>query len=250
MQHSKHHKGFTMLEMALVVTIIGLIIGGVMAGQHLMRSAELRGVLSEYDQYLKAIKQFQDKFQALPGDTDNNGRIGAVTNIANGVQDTTTPATVAEQFLVWSTLKTNKLIDGTYTGAGSGTAAAAVPGVNVPASKVSGAGWTFNYYLQTSNSTNIKLWADSYGHVFWFGAKTANTATTSPAITGIEANNIDSKLDDGSPGLGKVRAWRTDSSTSPAKDCTVAANDTTQNAATYNQTTSGNTCSLIFITGF
>ena len=63
--------GFTLLELSVVLIIIALVAGGIVVGQSLIRSATLRSVMGEYDHYLKAVQEFQDKYLALPGDMPN-----------------------------------------------------------------------------------------------------------------------------------------------------------------------------------
>ena len=64
-----------------------------------------------------------------------------------------------------------------------------------------------------------------------------------PILTSAEAQNIDNKFDDGMPGTGKIRAWRT----SILPNCTT--NDTSQTAQAYSAN-SGYQCSLVFLLGF
>ena len=64
-------KGFSLVEMAIVIDIIGLLVGGVLAGQNLMRAAEIRSIIEEEQRILGAVQAFQDKYAALPGDMSN-----------------------------------------------------------------------------------------------------------------------------------------------------------------------------------
>ena len=63
--------GFTLIELSVVLVIIAFIIGGVVSAKSLIRQAQIRSIVSEYDQNVKAVKEFVDKYQALPGDISN-----------------------------------------------------------------------------------------------------------------------------------------------------------------------------------
>ncbi|MEK6747142.1 MAG: type II secretion system protein [Pseudomonadota bacterium] len=263
------NKGFTLTELSVVLVIIGLLIGASLTGISLIRSAEIREVIGEYDRYAKAIKEFQDKYQALPGDMSNaetiwgsdatcdttatntvakiatcsgdgNGRIG--TSSTAGVLDTND---AYEWFRAWQQLSNAGLIDTKFTGVkASATDGDAGIGLNVPQSKLSvKSGWTLYYFLLTATDTN--LWGDNYGHVFAFGGDSGTSVTNVPVLSPENAYNIDKKIDDGTPGRGNIRARRT------ASEVNCTTSDTTQDAAAYNATsTTGLQCSLIFILGF
>jgi prepilin-type N-terminal cleavage/methylation domain-containing protein len=67
----KRQQGFTLVELAIVLVILGLLVGGVITGQNLIRAAELRSVTVEFAQYQSAVLQFRDRYRALPGDMNN-----------------------------------------------------------------------------------------------------------------------------------------------------------------------------------
>src|SRR6202162_5353761 len=75
----KLSKGFTLIEIAIVLVIIGLLLGGVLKGQELITGARVRNLISQQDGIKAAFFGFQDRFRALPGDYAS-----ASTNI-NGV---------------------------------------------------------------------------------------------------------------------------------------------------------------------
>src|ERR1035441_8304528 len=60
--------GFTLIEMAIVLVIIGLIVGGVLVGQDLIKAAEVRAQISQIEKYNTAVNTFRGKYDALPGD--------------------------------------------------------------------------------------------------------------------------------------------------------------------------------------
>ena len=69
--HAYKASGFSLVELSIVLVILGLLVGGVLTGQSLIRAAELRSVTTEYGKYSTAIRAFKDKYFALPGDMTN-----------------------------------------------------------------------------------------------------------------------------------------------------------------------------------
>jgi prepilin-type N-terminal cleavage/methylation domain-containing protein len=276
-------RGFTLLEMSIVIAIVGLIIGAIAVGSSMVQMARLRSVVTEYGIYLKAIKEFQDKYMALPGDMTNAttfwGAAGtcpipytttASTATCNGdgsgtIGSSTTAGVLSkssEWWTAWQQLADAGLIPGSFTGApGWNGANEANLGVNVPASKFKGAGWTLFYYLfpnnGTNSNTNSSLWTDQYGHLLALGGYASGTYTNNGVLLPSEAESIDQKIDDGLPGTGKVRAWRTSvpQTSNPFSSCTI--NDTSQTAQAYNNDVAAGinaynkqVCALVFLLGF
>ena len=60
--------GFTLVEVAIVLVIIGLILGGVFKGQALVDSARVRSISSEMDGIRTAMLSFQERYRSIPGD--------------------------------------------------------------------------------------------------------------------------------------------------------------------------------------
>ena len=63
-----NQKGFTLIEIAIVLVIIGLLLGGVLKGQELITSAKVRNIISQQDGIKAAYFGFQDRYRAIPGD--------------------------------------------------------------------------------------------------------------------------------------------------------------------------------------
>ena len=81
-----YKKGFTLVELSIVLVIIGLLIGGILVGQSLIESAKIQGYVKRVEQFEVAFDLFKSKFGQFPGDTrlmlpagNNDGIIGAVT---------------------------------------------------------------------------------------------------------------------------------------------------------------------------
>ena len=104
-------KGFTLVEIAIVLVIIGLLLGGVLKGQELINSAKVKNFATDFRNIPLFIYGYQDKYKALPGDdagvanhltggtlaTTPSGSQG--NGVINGAWNTTTATD--ESFLFW-----------------------------------------------------------------------------------------------------------------------------------------------------
>ena len=61
-------KGFTLVEIAIVLVIIGLLLGGVLKGQELINSAKVKNFATDFRNIPLFIYGYQDKYKSLPGD--------------------------------------------------------------------------------------------------------------------------------------------------------------------------------------
>ncbi len=83
MRKTTTQKGFTLVELAIVMTIIGLLIGGILKGQELMQNARVTSTIAQVRSYEAATTTFRDKYDAIPGDMANAGaRIPGCTGAA------------------------------------------------------------------------------------------------------------------------------------------------------------------------
>ena len=116
----KLSKGFTLIEIAIVLVIIGLLLGGVLKGQELITGARVRNLISQQDGIKAAFFGFQDRFRALPGDYAS-----AATNINNVSQNgngngriepnAVAPAFTHEELLAWNHLTAAGFLNGSFT---------------------------------------------------------------------------------------------------------------------------------------
>lgn len=67
----KKQSGFTLIELAIVLVIIGLLLGGVLKGQELINSAKAKSIANDLKNAQIFIYGYQDKFRAIPGDDAN-----------------------------------------------------------------------------------------------------------------------------------------------------------------------------------
>src|SRR5437879_2899141 len=68
MHTRKSEQGFTLIELSIVLVIIGLIVGGVLVGQDLIKAAEIRATVAQIEKYNTAVNTFRNKYTGIPGD--------------------------------------------------------------------------------------------------------------------------------------------------------------------------------------
>lgn len=61
-------KGFTLVEIAIVLVIIGLLLGGILKGQEMITQAKIKNIISDFTGISAAFHGYQDRYRALPGD--------------------------------------------------------------------------------------------------------------------------------------------------------------------------------------
>ena len=121
---SRKSRGFTLIEIAIVLVIIGLLLGGVLKGQELITGARVRNLISQQDGIKAAFFGFQDRYRALPGDyaaasTNINGV--TITGDGNGRIEGPNTAGTYETLLAWNHLTAAGFLNGSYTLATSTT---------------------------------------------------------------------------------------------------------------------------------
>jgi prepilin-type N-terminal cleavage/methylation domain-containing protein len=113
-------RGFTLIEIAIVLVIIGLLLGGVLKGQELITGARVRNLIQQQDGVKAAYFGFLDRYRALPGDyaaAQQNIRDATADGNGNGVIEAVIGAGVPnnESVLVWEHLSRSQFINGAFT---------------------------------------------------------------------------------------------------------------------------------------
>ncbi len=209
--------GFTLIELSIVLVIIGLIVGGILVGQELVKAAQIRTVISEAGSYQSAYDTFLGKYGCVPGDCSQS----SVTSFGLAGLGSKNPATLSDcnnagnnDGLITSYfgVATNDCgSDSGYEGydfwgmlQAAGLAKFYLIKGNTPASQLTtklGRGqWivtSFQPYYSTRGGNYLVLSTAPFNNQNLWGE---------PVLTPEEAFAIDSKIDDGYPMSGAVRA--------------------------------------------
>lgn len=130
-------KAFSLVELSIVLVILGLLVGGILAGKSLVKASELRKVINDLHDYRTAMYSFRDKYFYWPGDMPNatsfwgssvyNGNGNAIIEDANASANAQ-----GENLGAWQHLQAAGLIKGAFTGANASATPRLRPGVNMP----------------------------------------------------------------------------------------------------------------------
>ncbi len=202
----KKQSGFTLIEIAIVLVIIGLLLGGILKGQELITQGRIRNVSNDFQSVTAAINLYQDRYRALPGDDPGAATrwtaTGSTTTAGNGdgtigsgtagspAYNSTTPED--ESRLFWQHLRLAGLVGGPTTTGAVGTAnppnaASGITGVQNGAFGING-------IVICSNNLPAKI-AQAIDTQFDDGIATTGTvrgaAGTTAGTTAPTANYID-----------------------------------------------------------
>lgn len=186
--------GFTLIEIAIVLVIIGLLLGGVVKGQELVNGAKVRNLAADFRNIPILIYSYQDKFRAIPGDD------GAVTSHLTGSTAATTPSntngngildgawnsttSTDESYLFWQHVRLANLTTGTTTTSSS------------------------DYLPKNASGGTIGLQSGSTANAPITGMR-GTYVICSSSIPGRFAKQLDTQLDDGNTAAGMMLATPT-----------------------------------------
>ena len=200
--------GFTLVEIAIVLVIIGLLLGGVLKGQELINSAKIKNLVADMNGISTAVYAYQDRFKALPGD-DGIAATRWATAVAGNANSTlegafNSSAAGDESRKFWQHLRLAGFIGGD-------------PDTTQPINAVGGI-------------TGVQ-WGAGNQTVAALTQGLAGLVVCQSNILGRIAESMDNQLDDGKPNSGAVRSWTQGAGLLVAADGAVLAVDITVAAA-------------------
>lgn len=203
MNHKSHiqlERGITIIELSISVAIIGLLLALISGGLYLLHSAELRRTISDFTSLKSAITEFDNKYNALPGDLSNAesywGTYTAgvpITGAQNGNGNSLIDED--EDLYSWRHLNLSGLYPGQFTGLAVGDGKRFAPGVNAPPSNVYTSA-LFRFY-----DISIPLYG-ARGHALQLGVPNGSGLPNEGVMKPKDAYAIDSKLDDSNANSG------------------------------------------------
>ena len=181
-------KGFTLIEIAIVLVIIGLLLGGVLKGQELINTARVRAMNNTVDGITAAWFSFQDRYRAFPGDYLTAQSSVNLPGAPNGGDGNGLVDSDAERGFVWVHLDAAGYLTGGYTAAVNiADDAYDCPPTNCP---------------DNGFGSGMNL---SYGTMSQTGAADAHELISGRGIPVEVIAELDRKIDDGSPNSGAMQ---------------------------------------------
>ncbi len=256
--------GYSFLEICIVLTVMGLLIGLIITSRGLIHTYELRSVNSQREKYVSAAENFRSKYKYLPGDIPNATSFWGIAAGATGNDATCRNATASyniktcngngngriesnlqwpggmELLRIWQHLANAEMIDGRYTGRLTS------PGdtrdtTNSPSAKIPNAIWEIYWF--GSQTSRPCCFDGEYGNAVWLSASpdTFGSAAT-PVLNNPDLFYIDSKYDDGLPAQGTIVVYVVTGYT--LADCTLDSAPVTNTSfnATYDLSKTEPTC--------
>ena len=230
-KHMRSSAGFTLVELAIVMIIIGLLIAGVLKGQQLITNAQIAATVAQVKAFDAATTSFHDMYAAVPGDLTNAQALARLPNCAaasvcgtaanagnaDGKVDTAAGAAIqfnaaaaVEQIGFWADLNAVGLV--TSIAPSTVAALGQIWGGDYPASKIAGGGFDVGWnsglvalngvFSVVPNATQ----AGEYLALHGTPNAAAGVAAADLFLKPNYAMRIDTKIDDANPNTGDVLA--------------------------------------------
>jgi hypothetical protein len=215
--------------MSIVLVIIGLIVGGVLVGQDLIKAARVRAGITQLEKYNTAVNTFRGKYNCLPGDCQNTVEFGlsnligttqagsAFYDNGNGdgqINDAYWNYNNAywklgstfsqETWNFWYSLAAAHLIAGSYSGSDGPWTASYAGNIAQASPMFDMLGPPFQVWVWYSQGSHYWSFLCSCSAI----SGTVNGTFPYQVFTAAQAQSIDGKIDDGSPMSGSVLATR------------------------------------------
>jgi prepilin-type N-terminal cleavage/methylation domain-containing protein len=207
----KQQSGFTLIEIAIVLVIIGLLLGGVLKGQELITAARVRNLISNQDGVKAAYFGFLDRYRSLPGDYSTANATANIPGCGSCFGgDANGQITGSEAIHAWEHLSKAGFITGSYV---SGSATPTAGTTNTPSNPYGSlVQLIFDNVYQDAAPTNRH-----------------NLKTGANVPSDILAE-VDRKIDDGLATGGQMRYSSFGSAAAGSGTCYIAASGAWQSA--------------------
>ncbi len=226
-------KGFSLVELSIVIIIIGLLFVGVSAGSSLIQQAKLRTIFSDISQIQRSVQTFKVAYDYLPGDFpgagilwgaacggnspassgcngDGDGVVGnyGETTAVPSYSGYTTKESTTETFRFWQHMQLAEIMDRSFTGEPSASNCLAS---GTPSCSTDENSYELKYkdgiLVNILDSRKDNFYINNYGYNY-FAFKTGGVLeyqSSFPEFTARDTYNIDKKLDDGGPRSGRMQ---------------------------------------------
>jgi len=202
----KLNKGFTLIELAIVIVVISTLIAGISLGNNLYQESVLRSVIIDMKRHESHYNAFKDRYGLPPGDFNQAaalwGATCATTITCNGDGSTGIDSIFfsvnSETQRAWKHLELSGIMNyqipvlpATWTGALKLTAA--------PLSKVRGAGYFMAagpVAMDPGDTNSPFMNISAVANAVFLGRESSFSALTVGALTGLQTYNLDKKFDD------------------------------------------------------
>lgn len=247
--NKRKNQAFTLVELAIVLVIIGLIVGGVLVGQDMIKASEVRATVKQIEFTNAAVNTFREKYKAIPGDMSNaTAYWGAADADPNTCLSTVRTGTATcngsgnglisrweEVHLFWQHLENAGLIGQRFQG-GDCFVADMNPEDFWLKTKLAAV------WMAASAASTSTFSAALGGNVIILGGPGDDCTPVGPQLLPQDAYNVDAKIDDGKPKTGTVIVEQDFFSADSCADSSTPQN--------YDVNNPDNRCALVVRTSF
>ena len=238
------NKAFSLIELAIVLIIIALVVGGVIAGRSLIKSAQLNSVATEMQKISVSYDKYKEKYEQAPGDHSkafdyfgndcreiSNDAVDCNGNGNLRIREAINGGTYGENHILLRHLWLAGFYrTETLKGSFPSTAGDIVLGDHLPKLSISGAS-LFTYAWQVESffiDACCSNYTSKFANILSLGKLTGGSGSPWPSgnvLSPRDAKKIDNKIDDGEPGTGALIAGHQDDGCADDTDMKIAEYD-------------------------